>query len=53
MELVTDKDIDKCIDTVLCRLNPEAGIKELYPSQRKILHKFCKGVDIILTGKFM
>ena len=49
---VSPEDTDRSIDNVVRRLatGSENGIRELYPSQRKILHDFCEGQDIFYTG---
>ena len=51
MDQVPESEIDKSIDRVIMRLLPSSGVHNLYPSQRKMLHNFCKGENIFYTGK--
>ena len=50
MEKISDLDVDQGINRVLTMLSPSSGISDLYPNQRKMLHLFCQGQDIFLTG---
>jgi hypothetical protein len=50
MEKISDLNVDLSINRVLAMLSPSSGISDLYPNQRKMLHYFCQGQDIFLTG---
>ena len=50
MDKLSTSQIDSLIDNVVAKLNPNSGIKEVYPSQRSLLHEFCRGNNIIYTG---
>ena len=52
MDQVTESEIDKSIDQVILKLLSSSGVRDLYPSQRKMLHNFCKGDNIFYTGNF-
>ena len=43
--------IDDAIDVAVERLAVSSAIKELYPNQRVMLHKFCDGNNILYTGE--
>ena len=51
MNTLHESDIDAAIDQVLEKFPQSCGIHDLYPNQRRIIHQFFKGENIIYTGK--
>ena len=51
MNQIEARIIDNAIDRITTKLASVSNIKELYPNQRKMLHNFCAGKNIIYTGK--
>ena len=50
MEQLSEAMIDEAINHLITKLNPSAGIKDVYPNQRRLLHEFFRGQDIFYTG---
>ena len=50
MEYLSKSQIDESINHIVSRLSTNSGIQDLFPNQRRLLHEFCKGQNIIYTG---
>ena len=51
MDTLTERVIDDAIAAVMRRLSTSSNIRELYPNQHMMLHKFLERKDILYTVK--